>query len=79
MKKINNKIRYFFDKDADILYFTKKKPSAQDISRELSEGVVVRIDAQTRKVIGFTILNFLKRQMKNSITLPLFAEFEMAR
>lgn len=78
MEKTNNRIRYFFDKDADVLYFTKKKPSAKDISREISEGVVVRIDAQTKKVIGFTILNFLKRQMSNSITLPLIAEFEMA-
>lgn len=77
MNRNKNQIKYFFDKEADVLYFTKKKPSNRDISREIGEGVVVRIDAKTKKVIGFTILNFLKRQIKSSIKLPLAAEFEM--
>jgi len=75
--KNKDQIKYYFDKEADVLYFTKRKSSSRDISREISEGIIVRIDPKTKKVVGFTILNFLKRQMKASIKLPLAAEFEM--
>jgi len=74
-----NQIKYFFDKDADVLYFTKREPSAKDVSQEIGEGIIARIDSKSKKVIGFTILNFLKRQLKNSIKLPLTAELELAR
>lgn len=77
MRKIKNQIRYFFDREADVLYFTKKDPTPEDISREVGEGVVIRIDPITNEVTGFTILNFLKRQFKTAIKLPLMAEFEM--
>jgi len=79
MKKRKNQIRYYFDKDADVLYFTQRKPSLRDISREIEEGVIARIDPKTKKIIGFTILNFLKRQIKASIRLPLSAEFEIIK
>jgi len=79
MKKNKDKIRYFFDREADILYFSQRKPSSRDISREIDEGIIVRIDPITKKIIGFTILNFLKRQVKESIKLPLSAEFELVK
>ena len=79
MRKNKNQIRYFFDREADVLYFTQRKPSAKDISREIEEGVIVRVNPKTKEVIGFTILNFLKRQIKSPIKLPLSAEFEMVK
>ena len=79
MKKNKNQIRYFFDREADVLYFTQRKPSAKDISREIEEGVIVRVNPKTKEVIGFTILNFLKRQIKSPIKLPLSAEFELVK
>jgi len=81
MEKNKKQIRYFFDKEADILYFTQKKPSSKDLSQEIGEGIIVRVDTITKKIVGFTILNFLKRQkrIQKSIKLPLSAEFEMAR
>jgi len=76
-----NQIKYFFDKEADILYFSQRKPSSRDISREIGEGIIVRIDPITKKVVGFTILNFLKRGVlkKKSTALPLKAEFELVK
>lgn len=79
MKKNKNEIRYFFDREADVMYFSKRAPSPRDISREVGEGIIVRIDPKTKKIIGFTILNFLKRQMQTSISLPFSAEFEMVK
>lgn len=79
MRKNKNQIRYFFDREADVLYFTQRKPSSRDISREIDEGIIVRIEPKTKKIIGFTILNFLKRQLKTTIKLPFSAEFEMVK
>ena len=78
MKNKNN-IKYYFDKEADILYFTKGDPEEKHISREIDEGIIARIDPKTSKIVGFTILNFLKRQVNTAIELPLSAEFEMIR
>jgi len=78
MNKENNQIRYFFDREADVLYFTQREPSGDDISREVGEGVVLRMDVKTKDVVGFTILNFLKRQFNRAIKLPLMAEFKVA-
>jgi uncharacterized protein YuzE len=76
-----NQIKYFFDKEADILYFSQRKPSSKEISREIGEGIIVRIDPATKKIVGFTILNFLKRgSLRNkTIKLPLKAEFELIK
>lgn len=79
MRKNKNQIRYFFDREADVLYFSQRNPSAKDISQEIDEGIIVRIDPITKKIIGFTILNFLKRQIRAPIRLPLSAEFEMVK
>ena len=78
MTKKHNQIRYYFDKEADILYFAQREPSQDDISREVSEEIVIRIDRQTKEVVGFTILNFLKRQFNKATKLPLMAEFKVA-
>jgi len=79
MKKSKTQIKYFFDKEADILYFSQRKPSFKDISREVSEGIIIRIDPLTKKVVGFTILNFLKRQLKTPVKLPLKLKFELVK
>lgn len=61
------------------LILFKKNPSPKDISQEIDEGIVVRIEPKTKRIVGFTILNFLKRQVKFPIKLPLSAEFEMVK
>ncbi len=37
------------------------EPRADPDSEEVGEAVVARFDPSTREVVGFTILNFLKR------------------
>jgi len=79
--KNKNQIKYFFDEEADVLYFSQREPSSKDISREIEEGIIVRVDPISKKIVGFTILNFLKRGVikKRSIKLPLRAEFELVK
>jgi len=75
------KLHYYYDKEADVIYFSQGKPSAKDISAEAPNDVILRLDKKTRRVRGFTILNFTKRgQNKNaSISLPIEAELLPAK
>lgn len=71
MKKTKNILNISYDKEADVLYVSKGKSSAQDITQETEEEVVVRKDKKTHEIKGFTILHFLKRGINNTqINLP---------
>lgn len=65
-------LRFFFDREADILYLSVGKPRPA-ISREVGDDIVVRVDPKSRRVIGCTILNLTKRfgKMKTPESLPL--------
>ncbi|MDP3722137.1 MAG: DUF2283 domain-containing protein [Candidatus Omnitrophota bacterium] len=72
-------LQYFFDKDADILYVSQGPPRADVDSDEVGDGVIARLDPQTHEVVGFTILNFLKRsdQPLPAIVLPFKTELSL--
>lgn len=67
---------YYYDKEADVLYFSQGKPSPKSLSKETSEDVILRIHPKTGKVVGFTILNFSRRLKRKNIpiSLPIQAE-----
>lgn len=61
----------FYDKEADVLYLSLGKASSRDETSETEDEIVVRKDAKTGEIKGFTILHFLKRSLhKSSIHLP---------
>jgi uncharacterized protein YuzE len=72
-------LQYFFDKQADVLYVTQGEPRADADSEEVGEGIVARFDPVTREVVGFTILNFLKRTEQGlpAVVLPFRAELSL--
>ena len=71
-----NKIYYYYDKEADVLYFSQGKPSRKDESKEADDDVVLRIDPTSGKIKGFTILNFSKRNKEHiPLSLPIQGEF----
>ncbi len=78
MSKQSNYLNLFYDKEADVFYFSKGTPSPQDISDEAADEVVIRRNPQTKEVTGFTILNFSKRSKKvtDSIKLPVEVDFK---
>jgi len=72
-------LRFSFDKGADILDIsigaTKKA-----ISREVDDDFFIRIDPKTKKIVGFSILNFEKWSRDESKkTIPIKAEFLLAK
>lgn len=74
------KLYYFYDKQADVFYFSQGKPSARSISKEISDDVILRLDRKSGTVKGFTILNFSKRTKSKSrpIKLPIIAKLSAA-
>lgn len=70
------KLHYYYDKEADIFYLSKGKPTSNVVSQETNDDVILRLAPKTKKVVGFTILNFTKRlkQRASSIALPLQVE-----
>lgn len=74
------KLYYFYDREADVLYFSKGKPSPHSKTRETSDDVVLRMDSKSGEVVGFTILNFIGRLKKSNrpVALPIEAELTPA-
>ena len=74
------KLYYCYDKEADVFYLSQGKPSSKSISQETSDDVVLRLDPKTKKIKGFTILNFSHRMGKKllPIELPIQAELSPA-
>ncbi|MBI2355930.1 MAG: DUF2283 domain-containing protein [Candidatus Doudnabacteria bacterium] len=68
------KLYYYYDKQADVMYFSQGKPSKSSLSVETADDVVIRLDPKTKAIKGFTILNFSKRLKTDSpISLPIEA------
>ena len=69
-------LQYLIDYKADVLYFSIGKPSKEDVSEEISDGIIGRFNSKTKKLKGFTILNFSKRDQTE---LPISADFSLIR
>ena len=56
---IRNKdgMKIFYDREADVLYATRGKPEYSDYV-EHSDDVILRLDPETKQLIGFTIIDF---------------------
>jgi len=60
-------IMFFYDKDSDVMDISLGKPKAA-ISEEADDDIVVRIDPNSREIIGFTIINFVSVFLKRFTT-----------
>ena len=69
-------LKLFFDKAGDVLDIAIGE-TTEAISKELDNDVIIRLDPDTEKIVGFTILNFEKRfeHLDSSETLPIAATF----
>ncbi len=55
-----------------MLYFSEGKPSANSISKETDNDVIIRVDPKTKRVNGFTVLNATKRlSRRQPVELPI--------
>ena len=75
--KIGESINYNYDKEADVLYASVGKPQpAKSIDYE--NGVVLRIDPNSKKYVGFTIINYMDRKKQGKLKrIPHFKGIEL--
>ena len=60
-------VMFFYDKDGDIMDISFGKPKIA-ISEEVNDDIVVRLDSDSKEVIGFTIINFVSVFLKRFAT-----------
>ena len=73
-------LRFAYDKDGDVLDIALGRPRAA-ISREIEDDIFVRLDPKTRRIVGFSILNFTKwfTNLEHARLIPVTARFSLAR
>ncbi len=64
-------MEYFYDKDADVFYFSQEKPGVKDETIEAGDDVLLRVNSRTKKVQGFTLLNASRRAARAKSPVPL--------
>lgn len=66
-------LTYFYDKEADVFYFSSGAPRAHDETVEAGDDVLLRLDSKTKRVRGFTLLNASHRSSATGrgVSLPL--------
>ena len=74
------KMTFHYDKEGDILDISMGKPQSA-ISTEISDDFFIRKDMKTKKIIGFTVLNFEKwfKNKKEERIIPLSASFHFTK
>lgn len=76
---MEKRLTFSFDKEGDILDISIGKPK-KVISREVDDDFFVRVDPKTKKVVGFSIINFEKwfKDETDKKVVPIKAEFLLA-
>ncbi len=70
-------LNLFYDRKGDVLYISIGSPK-DAISKEVNDDMLIRVQPDTEKVVGFTILNFAERfsDLKKEQFVPIKAQFE---
>lgn len=74
---------YSYDKERDVLYVSIGKPQ-ESIGEEITDDVFALLSPASKKIVGFTIVNFekhfskTKREKYPSFHIPIKAEFMLA-
>ena len=64
-------LHYFYDKEADVFYFSQGIPRASDEIVEAGNDVLLRRDQKTKKVRGFTLLNASQQPLRKNRSIPV--------
>ena len=72
------KLTFQYDREADILYITKRPPYPEQRSEELGDDVVARLNPATASIEGLEILFFSVRLGQGGMELPVDAELKRA-
>ena len=74
----NDGMKIFYDREADVLYVTRGRPEFTDYV-EHSDDVILRLDPETKRLVGFTIIDFSQHfaKQESDIALPFGIDFQL--
>ncbi len=77
---MEKQLNLLYDHRADVLYISKGHPVYTD-SVALDENVILHVDPQTQAIVGFAIVDFIKRfvNKETPASVPIVATFERAQ
>ncbi len=72
------KLRFEYDREADILFVRTRPPYPEQVSEELGDDVVVRLNPDTEDVESLEVLFFSTRLLRDShFELPVLADMRL--
>jgi uncharacterized protein YuzE len=76
---MGKRLSFKYDREADILYISKRSPYAEQESQELGDEVVARLNPETGEIENLEILFFSTRLLRSHfLELPVTADLRMA-
>lgn len=70
-------LSFSYDKRADVLYISVGKPK-KAISREIQDGILIRFEPKTKRIVGLTIIDFTARfKTTKTKSIPITLEAEL--
>ena len=77
---MEGRLRFRYDRGADILYLSKVDPYPEQESEEIGNEVVARLNPRTGDVEGLEVLFFSTRLLRGeAFDLPLLVDLHLAK
>ncbi|MBI4316932.1 MAG: DUF2283 domain-containing protein [Chloroflexi bacterium] len=77
---METKLRFWYDREADILHIDKCPPYAEQESEELDDEVIARLNPATDEVENLEVLFFSTRLLRNELfEVPVAANLRLVR
>ena len=72
------RLTFEYDREADILYISKRPPYPEQESKELGDDVVARLNPTTGEIENLEVLFFSTRLLRNKLfELPVAADLRL--
>ena len=73
------KLKFSYDREADILNIDKVLPYKEQVSEELGDDIIARLNPKTGEIENFEILFFSTRLLRGDLfELPVLASLKLA-
>lgn len=73
------KLTFRYDRDADVLYINKRTPYPEQVTEELGDEVIARLNPTTGAVENVEVLFFSTRPLRSDLfEVPVTADLRLA-
>lgn len=76
---MGEKLKFNYDREADILYINMVKPYPEQESEEIGDEVIARLNPKTGEIENLEVLFFSTRLLRSDLMeLPIKANFQLS-